>query len=215
MDKEERARAGSLRPLFFLSPSHRPLCTFFFFLPSLPRTQRDLFGGESDKSSCFVFEMLLCLHVVVFSLPLDSSVFLIFWHGPLEIYQQLWKNASKDLKPVKLAILRVRVKTKQSNLKKKNEKFKNLIWGTQICSPPPRHHTIVFNYFAELNQIEAASTPMRFSFENAYISMRLGLPSTPIRWEFSSQTHRFENALESESKRKKLRSQIRTGKNST
>ena len=32
--------------------------------------------------------------------------------------------------------------------------------------------------------------------------MRLGLPSTPISWAFSSQTHRFENALESGSKRK-------------
>ena len=80
MDKEERVRAGSLRPLFFLSPSHRPLCTFFFFLPSLPRTQRDLFGGESDKPSCFVFEMLLCLHVVVFKMLLHAYLFAIPWY---------------------------------------------------------------------------------------------------------------------------------------
>ena len=39
-------------------------------------------------------------------------------------------------------------------------------------------------------------------FENAYISMRLGLPFTLIRWACSSKTHRFENALESGSKRK-------------
>ena len=61
VDKEKREKAGSLRPLSFLSPSHGPLCTFFFSLPSLPGTQRDLLGGESDKLSCFVFEMLLCL----------------------------------------------------------------------------------------------------------------------------------------------------------
>ena len=36
-----------------------------------------------------------------------------------------------------------------------------------------------------------------FSFENVYISMRLGLPSALI-------THRFENALESGSKRKRI-----------
>ena len=39
-----------------------------------------------------------------------------------------------------------------------------------------------------------------FSLENSYISMGLGLPSTPIRWAFSLKTHRFENALESGSK---------------
>ena len=42
----------------------------------------------------------------------------------------------------------------------------------------------------------ARSTLMRFRFENAYISMRLGLP-------FSSKMSRFENALESGSKRKR------------
>ena len=40
--------------------------------------------------------------------------------------------------------------------------------------------------------------------ENAYISMRKGLPSILIPWAFSSKTHRFENALESGSKRKLL-----------
>ena len=35
-----------------------------------------------------------------------------------------------------------------------------------------------------------------FSFENAYNSTRLGLPSALICWEFSSKTHRFENAFE-------------------
>ena len=37
---------------------------------------------------------------------------------------------------------------------------------------------------------KAPSTLMRF--ENAYISMRLGLPSTLIRWVFSLRTHQFE-----------------------
>lgn len=85
MDKEKREKAESLRPLFFLSPSHRPFCTFFFSLPSLPRTQRDLFGGDSDKPSCFVFEMLLCLHVVVlsgvvFKMLLHLYLFVISWY---------------------------------------------------------------------------------------------------------------------------------------
>lgn len=84
MHKEKREKAGSLRPLFFLSPSHRPLCTFFFSLPSLPRTQRDFCGGESDKLSCFVFEML-CLHVVVssgvvFKMLLHVYLFAILWY---------------------------------------------------------------------------------------------------------------------------------------
>ena len=39
---------------------------------------------------------------------------------------------------------------------------------------------------------------------NAYISMRLGLLSTLIRWAFSSEAHQFENALESGSKRKRV-----------
>ena len=33
-----------------------------------------------------------------------------------------------------------------------------------------------------------------FTFENAYNSMPLDLPSTLIRWAFSSKTHRFVNA---------------------
>ena len=41
-------------------------------------------------------------------------------------------------------------------------------------------------------------------FENAYILMRLCLPSTLIPWAFSSKRHRFENALGSGSKRKLL-----------
>ena len=43
-----------------------------------------------------------------------------------------------------------------------------------------------------------------FSFENADIWIRLGLPSTLLRWTFSSETHRFENALESVSKRDRI-----------
>ena len=35
-----------------------------------------------------------------------------------------------------------------------------------------------------------------FSFENAYNSTRLDLPSALIRWAFSLKTHRFENACE-------------------
>ena len=51
---------------------------------------------------------------------------------------------------------------------------------------------------------------MRFRFENEYISIRLGLP-------FSSKMSRFENALESGSKRKRkhivlTRSSHREGK---
>ena len=82
--KRRGKRAGSLRALFCLSPSHRPLCTFFFSLPSLPRTQRD-FCGESDKPSCFVFEMLLWLHVVVlldvvFKMLSRVYLFVISWY---------------------------------------------------------------------------------------------------------------------------------------
>ena len=43
-----------------------------------------------------------------------------------------------------------------------------------------------------------------FSFENAYILMRVGLPFTLGRWTFSSTTHRFQNALGSWSKRKRI-----------
>ena len=43
-----------------------------------------------------------------------------------------------------------------------------------------------------------------FSFKNADISIRLGLLSTLLRWAFSSETHRFENALESGSKRDRI-----------
>ena len=39
---------------------------------------------------------------------------------------------------------------------------------------------------------------------NAYISMRLGLLSTLIRWVFSSEAHQLENALESRPKRKRV-----------
>ena len=44
---------------------------------------------------------------------------------------------------------------------------------------------------------------MRFRFENAYISMRLGFP-------FSSKMNRFENALESGSKRKRIKMKTMT-----
>ena len=50
--------------------------------------------------------------------------------------------------------------------------------------------------------------------ENPYISMRLGLTSTLIRWAFSSKTHRFENALESGSKRKRIRIVLVDGRKS-
>ena len=43
-----------------------------------------------------------------------------------------------------------------------------------------------------------------FSFENAYVSMRLCLSSTLIRCSFSSKTNRFENALENGSTRKRI-----------
>ena len=46
--------------------------------------------------------------------------------------------------------------------------------------------------------------PFAFSLENAYISMCEGLPSTLIRWAFSSKTHWFENGLESGTKRKRI-----------
>ena len=40
-----------------------------------------------------------------------------------------------------------------------------------------------------------------FSFENTYISMRLGVSSTLLRWAFSSKTNRVENVLDGGSKR--------------
>ena len=43
-----------------------------------------------------------------------------------------------------------------------------------------------------------------FSFENDDILMRVGLPFTLVRWAFSSTTHRFQNALRSWSKRKRI-----------
>ena len=40
-----------------------------------------------------------------------------------------------------------------------------------------------------------------FSFENSYISMRLGVSSTLLRWAFWSKTNRVENVLDGGSKR--------------
>ena len=40
---------GGKRPLFSLSPSHRALRAFFFFLPSLPTTQKGLCGGGESR----------------------------------------------------------------------------------------------------------------------------------------------------------------------
>ena len=40
---------GGKRPLFSLPPSHRPPRTLFFFLTSLPTTQRALCGGERHR----------------------------------------------------------------------------------------------------------------------------------------------------------------------
>ena len=45
---------------------------------------------------------------------------------------------------------------------------------------------------------------MHFRLNDAYISIRLGLLSTLIRWVFSSKTQRFEIALESGSKFKRI-----------
>lgn len=53
------------------------------------------------------------------------------------------------------------------------------------------------------NVIKVRPRPHQSVFvENAYISMRLVLRSTLIRWASSSKTHRFSNALESGSKQK-------------
>ena len=76
-----RILEASLLPFPFPSS----LVRFLFPLPSLPRTQRDLCGGESDNPSCFVFEMLLCLHVVVlsgvvFKMLLHVYLFVISWY---------------------------------------------------------------------------------------------------------------------------------------
>ena len=63
--------------------------------------------------------------------------------------------------------------------------------------------SVLFNWnqlLSFINPKDVAKAPLHinaFSFETAYISMRLGLPSTLIRWAFSSKTYRFENALES------------------
>ena len=71
----------------------------------------------------------------------------------------------------------------------------------------------------DLNQLEkkiASLGPVHtnaISFENSYISMRLGLPSSQICWAFSSKTHRLENALKSGSKQKRLH--IRGGRSKT
>ena len=64
--------------------------------------------------------------------------------------------------------------------------------------------SVLFNWnqlLSFINPKDVAKAPLHinaaFSFETAYISMRLGLPSTLIRWAFSSKTYRFEHALES------------------
>ncbi len=67
------------------------------------------------------------------------------------------------------------------------------------------------NFGLDVSVIESLKTDMlgpvhtsAFSFENAYISMRFGLPSTLIRSNtfsvFTAKTHRFENVVESENK---------------
>ena len=43
-------RGKRREPLFSLSPSHRAPRAFYFFLPSLPTTQRCLCGGESSAN---------------------------------------------------------------------------------------------------------------------------------------------------------------------
>ena len=43
-----------------------------------------------------------------------------------------------------------------------------------------------------------------FSFESAYFSIRLGLPSTLTRWSFSTIPYTFKTALDSGSKRKRI-----------
>ena len=44
--QETMGRGKRREPLFSLSPSHGASRALFFFLPSLPTTQRGLWGGE-------------------------------------------------------------------------------------------------------------------------------------------------------------------------
>ena len=74
--KRKRARdeGRGKRPLFSLSPSHRALRAFFFFLPSLPTTQKGLCGGESRA---ITVKRLVCITREHFSLKISSKCYSI------------------------------------------------------------------------------------------------------------------------------------------
>ena len=70
--KRKRARdeGRGKRPLFFLSPFHRAPRAFFFFLPSLPTTQKGLCGVESRA---ITVKRLVCTIREHFSLKISSK----------------------------------------------------------------------------------------------------------------------------------------------
>ena len=58
---------GGKTPVFSLSPSHRAPRAFFFFLPSLPTTQKGLCGRESrELKEGLQLNALFVLHVRTF-----------------------------------------------------------------------------------------------------------------------------------------------------
>ena len=91
-------------------------------------------------------------------------------------------------------------------------------WGRPGQFSQPRYWSLRNQPFAVLSAFPAVLvqafilTPCWERFLNCCptdslgsISRRLGVPPTLMRWAFSSKTQRFENALESLSKRKRLR----------
>ena len=66
---------GKKRPLFSLSPSHRSLRAFFFFLPSLPTTQKGLCGREGrELKGGLQSNALFVLYVSTFPFKISSNV---------------------------------------------------------------------------------------------------------------------------------------------
>ena len=54
-DRGKREKAGASAAIQRILSSHRFACALFFFLPSLPTTQRGLCGGESFGFACCLF----------------------------------------------------------------------------------------------------------------------------------------------------------------
>ena len=62
-----------LRPLFSPFPSHRAPRAFFFFLPSLPATQRDLCGGERCGATSSLWALSTSAAVIIYVICLSSG----------------------------------------------------------------------------------------------------------------------------------------------